>query len=31
MQEMGQPVIVPSKCDNYDQLPKELKQFAKKK
>jgi len=31
MQEMGQPVVVPSKCENYDQLPKELKQFAKKK
>lgn len=31
MQEMGQPVVVPSKCDNYDQLPEELKQFAKKK
>ena len=31
MQEMGQPVVVPSVCNNYDKLPKELKQFAKKK
>ncbi|MDP3580436.1 MAG: tungstate ABC transporter substrate-binding protein WtpA [Ignavibacteria bacterium] len=31
MQEMGQPVVVPSICNNYDRLPKELKQFAKKK
>lgn len=31
MQEMGQPVVVPSTCVNYDKLPKELKQFAKKK
>jgi len=30
MQEMGQPVVVPSVCNNYDKLPKELKQFAKK-
>ena len=31
MQEMGQPVVVPSVCSNYDKLPKELKQFAKEK
>lgn len=31
VQEMGQPVVVPSRCDNYDKLPKELKQFAKNK
>lgn len=31
MQEMGQPVVVPSVSDNYDKLPKELKEFAKKK
>lgn len=31
MREMGQPVVVPSVCDNYDKLPKELKEFAKKK
>lgn len=31
MQEMGQPVVVPSTCNNYDKLPNELKQFAKEK
>lgn len=31
MQEMGQPVVVPSVCNNYNKLPKELKQFAKEK
>jgi molybdate/tungstate transport system substrate-binding protein len=31
MQEMGQPVVVPSVCDQYEKLPNELKQFAKKK
>ena len=31
MEKMGQPVVVPSVCNNYNKLPKELKQFAKKK
>ncbi|KAF0152243.1 MAG: molybdate/tungstate transport system substrate-binding protein [Ignavibacteria bacterium] len=31
MREMGQPTVVPSLCEHYDKLPKELKKFAKKK
>ncbi len=31
MSEEGQPTVVPSVCENYDKLPKELKKFALKK
>lgn len=28
MEEMGQPTVVPSLCENYDKLPAELKKYA---
>ncbi len=31
MQEMGQPTIVPSVCDNYVKLPNEFQKYALKK
>ena len=31
MREEGQPTVVPSPCDNYDKLPKDLKKYAVKK
>ncbi|MFH0988921.1 MAG: extracellular solute-binding protein [bacterium] len=31
LEAMGQPTIVPSICETYDNLPDELKQYARKK
>jgi molybdate/tungstate transport system substrate-binding protein len=31
MEEMGQPTVVPSVCDNYDKLPQGLKKYATRK
>ncbi len=30
MEEMGQPSVVPASCTNYDKLPEELRQYARK-
>jgi molybdate/tungstate transport system substrate-binding protein len=31
MRDEGQPTVVPSVCNNYDKLPKELQKYASKK
>jgi molybdate/tungstate transport system substrate-binding protein len=31
MEQMGQPAVVPSECDQYDRLPPELRKFAVRK
>ncbi len=31
MEEMGQPAVVPSVCDRYDQLPAEFRKYATRK